>query len=269
MRKPLVLALLLAGCPRQTSQNSAQCDGGAATTVTVSVGNSNSIMFSPSNLTIRQGDTVHWVWGSSGHSLVSGQGCNVDNLFCSQNNSDCSGASAQNQGDTYDHTFNATGTFPYHCAQHCAFGMLGSVTVLPACSAVPDGGTPDAGVPDAGTVDAGTTDAGSTDAGTPPDGGADAGPQTITVEVGQGGLMFVPSSVTVNVGDTVHWVWASSGHSVVSGATTGCMSDGVFGTAGTQSTGATYDFTFTTAGSFQYHCGPHCQFGMTGTVVVQ
>src|SRR5262249_12347296 len=44
------------------------------------------------------------------------------------------------------------------------------------------------------------------------------GPSTVTVTVGpNGNLVFDPASVTIKVGDTVRWTWASSFHSVVSG----------------------------------------------------
>src|SRR5436190_18386033 len=45
-----------------------------------------------------------------------------------------------------------------------------------------------------------------------------AGPQTHPVTVGMGGaLSFTPATLTINAGDTVHWVWASSFHNVTSG----------------------------------------------------
>ncbi len=66
-----------------------------------------------------------------------------------------------------------------------------------------------------------------------------------------------------------------SGHNVVSG--TNGMSDGKFcnqmntncASAPTESSGNTYSFTFTTAGSYPYFCRPHASLGMTGTITVQ
>jgi plastocyanin len=100
-------------------------------------------------------------------------------------------------------------------------------------------------------------------------------PRTVfNVFVGQGGSVFNPSTVNLAVGDSVHWVWSSIGHNVVSG--TNCTNNNLFcspsntncGANPTSSTGATYDRTFTSAGSFPYFCRPHCFFGMTGTVHV-
>src|SRR5687768_4884735 len=46
--------------------------------------------------------------------------------------------------------------------------------------------------------------------------------ETHTVAVGPGGQhIFQPSTVTIQPGDTVQWVWNTSGHSVVSGNTDG------------------------------------------------
>ena len=102
----------------------------------------------------------------------------------------------------------------------------------------------------------------------------DAGPQTFTVKVGEGGFSFNPSDVTISVGDTVHWVWAASGHTVTSG--TGGTPDDKFcspndtncATSPTSSVGATYDHTFATAGAYPYFCRPHFSMGMTGTITV-
>ena len=48
---------------------------------------------------------------------------------------------------------------------------------------------------------------------------------TTNVSVGQGGTNFVPSSVTIQAGDTVKWTWASNNHSATSGNLT---PDGLF-----------------------------------------
>ena len=88
---------------------------------------------------------------------------------------------------------------------------------------------------------------------------------------------FSPSTVTISVGDTVRWTWGSSHHSVTSGDSTTCTADGQFcspnntncSTCVTSNTGAVYEFTFTTAGTFSYHCCVHCALGMIGTVNVQ
>lgn len=82
-----------------------------------------------------------------------------------------------------------------------------------------------------------------------------------TVDVSISGFAYVPSSVTVNVGDTVRWTQNDTApHTVTSD------SGGVLGSP-TLSLGQTYSYTFSTAGTYTYHCTYHTY--MHGTVVVQ
>ena len=74
------------------------------------------------------------------------------------------------------------------------------------------------------------------------------------------GFAYSPSSITINVGDTIVWTnYDSASHTVTS-------NDGTFDSGGI-STGSTFSFTFTNAGTFNYHCSPHPN--MTGSVTVQ
>jgi len=106
------------------------------------------------------------------------------------------------------------------------------------------------------------------------------GNTTVTVMVGPGNaLVFEPPTVTIKVGDTVRWSWATSFHSVVSGQVVNNqnMPDGKFcspsdtacDTMQLSMEGATYDHTFTVAGTYPYFCAPHGVLGMKGSVVVQ
>jgi len=101
------------------------------------------------------------------------------------------------------------------------------------------------------------------------------GPQTHTVMVGRDGLTFTPARLTIHVGDTVRWVWATAGHSVVSGTDgtadnqfcspddTGCANPPL------SNAGATYHHTFANPGTFPYYCSVHFFLGMKGTITVQ
>ena len=74
---------------------------------------------------------------------------------------------------------------------------------------------------------------------------------------------FDPDPVSINVGDTVQWVWDDDGHSTT--ADDGSWDSGVL------STGATYSHTFPNAGSFPYYCSIHGGpggVGMSSTVDV-
>jgi plastocyanin len=89
---------------------------------------------------------------------------------------------------------------------------------------------------------------------------------TVTVTVGNNCFCFMPSSVTIHPGDTVHWTWSSTGHSSTSGtpgAPNGLWDSGIL------NQGATFSHTFNTVGSFPYYCTPHgALFGMVGMVTV-
>ena len=89
-------------------------------TVTVTVAD-NCLCFMPSMVTIHPGDTVQWTWISGGHSSTSGTPGAPNGIWDS---------GIQNQGFTFTHTFNSSGSFPYDCTPHgqCC-GMTGLVNV--------------------------------------------------------------------------------------------------------------------------------------------
>lgn len=93
-------------------------------------------------------------------------------------------------------------------------------------------------------------------------------PTVFTVDVGpmNAPMKFSPATETINVGDTVHWVWDSDFHSTTSG--TFGHPDGLWD-SGVHNTGFTFDQTFNQAGSFPYFCSIHGGGGMTGTIMVQ
>ena len=74
------------------------------------------------------------------------------------------------------------------------------------------------------------------------------------------GFAFSPKTITVTVGDTVTWTNSdSTSH-------TATADDGSFDT-GTLGNGATGSATFSTAGTFAYHCAIHSS--MTGAITVE
>jgi len=94
---------------------------------------------------------------------------------------------------------------------------------------------------------------------------------TVTVTVGDNCLCFNPASVTIHAGDTVQWMWGSSGlyspsHSSTSG--TPGAPNGVWD-SGLLAPGSVFTHMFNTAGTFHYYCRLHGQCcGMTGVVTV-
>src|SRR5438132_7303666 len=96
----------------------------SAATVDVTVAPNGQLVFSPSSVTINPGDTVRWTWAATFHSSTSGIPGMPNGIWDS---------GILNQGATFSHTFNSTGSFPYYCTPHggCC-GMVGMVTVASA-----------------------------------------------------------------------------------------------------------------------------------------
>ena len=102
--------------------------------------------------------------------------------------------------------------------------------------------------------------------------------ETYTVSVGQTGMSFTPSSISIAPGDTIDWVWhgnpgpAGYGsppplifHSVTAG-TPSAPTPNVFD-SGIRHADYTFSHTFTTPGNFPYFCQVHTTM-MTGSVTV-
>jgi plastocyanin len=92
---------------------------------------------------------------------------------------------------------------------------------------------------------------------------------TVTVHVVN--FAFTPDPVTINVGDTVHWVWDTPDHS-----TTSVTGSAESWDSGVHDVGFTFDHKFTHAGAFVYYCVVHgsdngngTASGMAGTITVQ
>jgi plastocyanin len=82
------------------------------------------------------------------------------------------------------------------------------------------------------------------------------------------GIAFSPSTITINAGETVNWVWMSGPHSTTSGSCPGgvCAPDGIWDSM-IHSPPQTFSHTFPAAGTFTYYCRVHLA-SMQGTVVV-
>lgn len=111
--------------------------GGDCTTATctanrcvwiITVGPNGNTIFSPANLTIKAGDTIKYVWASSGHTVNGGSNCNPSGGWCSPNDTNCNNNNTSNNGATYLHTFSPAGSYPYFCSPHCG-SMKGTITV--------------------------------------------------------------------------------------------------------------------------------------------
>jgi len=88
------------------------------------------------------------------------------------------------------------------------------------------------------------------------------------VRVSLSGTSFSPSTISLNLGDQVAWVWVSGTHSVTSGTTGSTTGDGRFNSGAAPFTGARFSWKSSVAGAVPYYCIPHFSFGMTGTLNV-
>ena len=154
----------LAGCSSENGDG-----GGGEPTATETqettggVGDSNTVMmvtegsqyyFDPVGLFVESGDTVTFEIQSGTHSATA---YNKETSPASETRIP-EGAAAfdseilSEQGATYEHTFETTGTYDYFCIPHKTLGMVGRIVVGepggPAEGSMP----PDGGVPESQTI---------------------------------------------------------------------------------------------------------------------
>ena len=85
--------------------------------------------FSPAQLTINVGDTVTWTNAGGFHNVVSDAvDGNGDPIFSS--------GTASAEAWTYQFTFDTAGTYSYVCQPHATIGMVGTIIVQEAPTAV-------------------------------------------------------------------------------------------------------------------------------------
>ncbi len=90
----------------------------------------------------------------------------------------------------------------------------------------------------------------------------------ITYTVNQVNLTFQPSDITIQVGDTVEWIWSSLAHTVTNGTDLGDPALGALFDEALDTFNPSVFFTFFTPGDVPYLCRPHFLLGMTGIVRV-
>lgn len=84
---------------------------------------SSGMTFSPSSITITQGDTVEWQNISGVHNVNGNQATYPTNPISFGN------GAASSSSWTYSFVFNTVGTYNYQCDIHVGGGMIGTVTV--------------------------------------------------------------------------------------------------------------------------------------------
>ncbi len=235
-------------------------DARGNSTVPVRVGGGDGLAFDPPAVHIDPETTIRWEWTGRGgsHNVVA-----IDGTFKS-------GAPTANRDQAFTYTFSEPGSTSYYCLPHRVSGMKGLVLV---------GGEELTEYTDSYT----SGDRDSTPSSTLDDYLADAnaydgtvvnalGADTVLVGVGAGnsGLAFDPAAVRISPGTTVVWEWTGEGgaHNVIHDVDASSQSVEAFDSGSTQSSG-TFEYTFSTSGTYLYYCTPHKAVGMKGAVIVE
>jgi plastocyanin len=83
----------------------------------------------------------------------------------------------------------------------------------------------------------------------------------------KGNFYYEPRKLTIKSGDTVTWVnEQDDAHNVMAEAIPKTAEP--FEAPLLEKAGGTWSYTFTKPGTYRYHCHPHAQNGMAGTIIV-
>jgi len=89
--------------------------------------------------------------------------------------------------------------------------------------------------------------------------------RTVSVGVANGNaLLFFPATTNIATGDSVLWTWNSTG---ITPHSTTSDTNGLWDSTSVPAP-HTFTQTFTSAGTFPYHCTIHVTLGMKGTIIV-
>ena len=80
-------------------------------------------------------------------------------------------------------------------------------------------------------------------------------------------MLFTPSTLSINQGDTVTWTQASGFHNVNGTQSTFPGNPASFGSGSVAGGAWVYSYVFSSPGVYNYHCDPHASF-MTGSITV-
>lgn len=104
----------------------------AAETITVKMGSDSGLLvFDPANITVRAGDTVHWVNNKLPPHNIVFDGNQMPAEAKSMADSLSHKGLMFAPGESYDITFSSdmpTGNYGYYCEPHRGAGMVGKIT---------------------------------------------------------------------------------------------------------------------------------------------
>ena len=207
----------------------------AQTTHLVNVG--PGMVYTPSELTIEEGDIVTWISLGGYHDVNFDINSITGESF--GNPAEIADASLPVQsspGEMGSITFESAGTYNYDCSvgSHAEMGMIGAITVTPAAQT------------------------------------------THIVNVGPG-MVYTPSELTIEEGDIVTWISLGGYHDVnfdintITGESFGNPPEIADASLPVQSgAGEMGSITFESAGTYNYDCsvGSHAEMGMIGAITV-
>ncbi len=81
------------------------------------------VPYEPANVTISTGDVIRWV------DDVETEVEEIHHTVTPDGHSEWAEGSVSEVGETFTHTFDTEGAFPYYCSPHRGLGMTGSITV--------------------------------------------------------------------------------------------------------------------------------------------
>jgi plastocyanin len=138
-------AVGLAGCISQDSRGGQPSNPSG---LTIAMGMVNSrYCFDPIGLFVKPGETVTWVNESGAHSTTAYEKGNgpASVTRIPENASPWNSGILNEQGATFEQTFEVEGTYDYFCTPHKFFGMIGRIVVGepggPAAGSMPPDGT--------------------------------------------------------------------------------------------------------------------------------
>jgi plastocyanin len=233
--------------------------------------------YSPSSLTVTAGDTVTWVNNSPAPHTVTPcnpSACSGSGPGRSGSQSVPSSPTIEPSGGTFTFTFTRPGKYKYYSAIH-GHGMLhGRIRVVAATttSTTTIANTTSTMVSSSSTTTALTRAAAIRQL---------TGAFTYTVAIngtpncGTSMFCYNPSSLAVNVGDTVDWVNNSAApHTITRCDSSTCSGSGP-GSGGQNgpfspniASGGTFALTFTSPGTYNYFCAIYGYAMMHGTITV-
>lgn len=110
----LVLGVVLWSCGEDGGTTTPETDGPDVVVIELT----SELTFSPDNVSIEPGTTVRWV-----------NGADIFHTITPDEHDEWTRVEMDTADETFEHTFNTEGTFPYYCEPHLSAGMTGTIVV--------------------------------------------------------------------------------------------------------------------------------------------